>query len=167
MAAAALLREHPQPTDEQIDAAMTNICRCGTYHRVRAAIHRAASENERAREFLVATSVIGGGMALAILPGAAARRASHCRVGADAVVDDLAGQHRDGARAWPGIGHGQHPRRRLSTWPKNCSATGTKVRVEPISFNRNVREGNLYLGATGIWSTFAGAGASGDVDERP
>ena len=41
MAAAALLREHPQPTDEQIDAAMTNICRCGTYHRVRAAIHRA------------------------------------------------------------------------------------------------------------------------------
>ena len=41
MAAAALLREHPQPTDGQIDAAMTNICRCGTYHRVRAAIHRA------------------------------------------------------------------------------------------------------------------------------
>jgi isoquinoline 1-oxidoreductase alpha subunit len=43
MAAAALLREHPQPTDEQIDAAMTNICRCGTYHRVRAAIHRAVA----------------------------------------------------------------------------------------------------------------------------
>ena len=39
----------------------------------------------------------------------------------------------------------------------------TKVRVEPISFNRNVREGNLYLGATGTWSTFAGAGASGEV----
>ena len=37
------------------------------------------------------------------------------------------------------------------------------VRVEPISFNRNTREGNLYLGATGIWSTFAGAGASGDL----
>ena len=37
------------------------------------------------------------------------------------------------------------------------------MRVEPISFNRNAREGNLYLGATGIWSTFAGAGASGDV----
>jgi isoquinoline 1-oxidoreductase alpha subunit len=43
MAAAALLREHPQPTDEQIDAAMTNICRCGTYSRVRAAIHRAVA----------------------------------------------------------------------------------------------------------------------------
>jgi isoquinoline 1-oxidoreductase alpha subunit len=41
MAAAALLRAYPQPTDEQIDAAMTNICRCGTYHRIRAAIHRA------------------------------------------------------------------------------------------------------------------------------
>jgi aerobic-type carbon monoxide dehydrogenase small subunit (CoxS/CutS family) len=42
MAAAALLREHPKPTDAQIDAAMTNICRCGTYARIRAAIHRAA-----------------------------------------------------------------------------------------------------------------------------
>jgi isoquinoline 1-oxidoreductase alpha subunit len=41
MAAAALLRVYPQPTNEQIDAAMTNICRCGTYHRIRAAIHRA------------------------------------------------------------------------------------------------------------------------------
>ena len=38
-----------------------------------------------------------------------------------------------------------------------------RIRVEPISFNRNTREGNLYLGSTGIWSTFAGAGASGDV----
>jgi isoquinoline 1-oxidoreductase alpha subunit len=44
MAAAALLREHPKPTDEQIDAAMTNICRCGTYDRVRSAIHRAAGK---------------------------------------------------------------------------------------------------------------------------
>jgi isoquinoline 1-oxidoreductase alpha subunit len=43
MAAAALLREHPRPTDAQIDAAMTNICRCGTYDRVRSAIHRAAA----------------------------------------------------------------------------------------------------------------------------
>jgi isoquinoline 1-oxidoreductase subunit alpha len=43
MAAAALLREHPNPSDEQIDAAMTNICRCGTYARVRDAIHRAAA----------------------------------------------------------------------------------------------------------------------------
>ncbi len=42
MAAAALLKNHPQPSDADIDAAMTNLCRCGTYQRVRAAIHRAA-----------------------------------------------------------------------------------------------------------------------------
>jgi isoquinoline 1-oxidoreductase alpha subunit len=42
MAAAALLERTPQPTDADIDEAMTNICRCGTYQRVRAAIHRAA-----------------------------------------------------------------------------------------------------------------------------
>jgi len=41
MAAAALLKSTPNPTDEQIDAAMTNICRCGTYQRIRRAIHRA------------------------------------------------------------------------------------------------------------------------------
>ena len=39
MAAAALLKEKPKATDADIDAAMTNICRCGTYNRVRAAIH--------------------------------------------------------------------------------------------------------------------------------
>jgi aerobic-type carbon monoxide dehydrogenase small subunit (CoxS/CutS family) len=44
MAAAALLGQKPQPTDAEIDAAMTNICRCGTYQRIRAAIHRAARE---------------------------------------------------------------------------------------------------------------------------
>jgi len=43
MAAAELLRETPRPTDEDIDEAMSgNICRCGTYHRVRKAIHLAA-----------------------------------------------------------------------------------------------------------------------------
>lgn len=45
MAAAALLAETPRPTDAEIDAAMTNLCRCGTYPRVRAAIHRAAEMN--------------------------------------------------------------------------------------------------------------------------
>ncbi len=39
MAAAVLLKEKPQPTDADIDTAMTNICRCGTYNRVRAAFH--------------------------------------------------------------------------------------------------------------------------------
>ena len=42
MAATALLERKPKPTDADIDEAMTNICRCGTYQRVRAAIHRAA-----------------------------------------------------------------------------------------------------------------------------
>ena len=42
MAAASLLEKKPKPTDADIDEAMTNICRCGTYQRVRAAIHRAA-----------------------------------------------------------------------------------------------------------------------------
>ncbi len=42
MAAAALLKETKRPTDAQIDAAMSNICRCGTYARVREAIHLAA-----------------------------------------------------------------------------------------------------------------------------
>jgi isoquinoline 1-oxidoreductase alpha subunit len=42
MAATALLAKTPKPTDAQIDAAMTNICRCGTYRRIRAAIHAAA-----------------------------------------------------------------------------------------------------------------------------
>jgi isoquinoline 1-oxidoreductase subunit alpha len=42
MAAAALLAEKPRPTDADIDAAMTNICRCGTYQRIRAAVHLAS-----------------------------------------------------------------------------------------------------------------------------
>jgi aerobic-type carbon monoxide dehydrogenase small subunit (CoxS/CutS family) len=43
MSAAALLAHNPQPTDAEIDSAMAgNICRCGTYQRIRAAIHRAA-----------------------------------------------------------------------------------------------------------------------------
>ena len=42
MAAVALLKDKPKPTDAEINSAMTNICRCGTYPRIRAAIHRAA-----------------------------------------------------------------------------------------------------------------------------
>ena len=46
MAAAALLNINPQPTDADIDAAMnTNLCRCGTYPRIRAGIHKAAAAN--------------------------------------------------------------------------------------------------------------------------
>jgi len=42
MAAAALLADNPKPSDDDIDTAVTNICRCGTYSRIRQAIHRAA-----------------------------------------------------------------------------------------------------------------------------
>lgn len=45
MSAAALLQTNKQPTDEQIDAAMSgNLCRCATYHRIRGAIHQAARD---------------------------------------------------------------------------------------------------------------------------
>jgi len=43
MAVSALLSEKPKPTDKDIDDAITNICRCGTFHQVRAAIHAAAN----------------------------------------------------------------------------------------------------------------------------
>jgi aerobic-type carbon monoxide dehydrogenase small subunit (CoxS/CutS family) len=44
MSATALLTSNPNPSDTDIDRAMTNICRCGTYERIRRAIHRAARE---------------------------------------------------------------------------------------------------------------------------
>jgi isoquinoline 1-oxidoreductase subunit alpha len=43
MAAVAFLKQHPKPSDAEIDAELTGICRCGTYPRLRAAIHRAAA----------------------------------------------------------------------------------------------------------------------------
>jgi isoquinoline 1-oxidoreductase alpha subunit len=48
MTAAALLKKKPKPTDADIDEAMTNICRCGTYLRIRAAIHMAAGGSRAA-----------------------------------------------------------------------------------------------------------------------
>ncbi len=42
MSAAALLAKSPRPTNKQIDAAVSNICRCGTYQRIRRSVHRAA-----------------------------------------------------------------------------------------------------------------------------
>jgi isoquinoline 1-oxidoreductase alpha subunit len=47
MAAAALLKRTPKPSDTDIDEAMTNICRCGTYQRVRAAVLMAANDASR------------------------------------------------------------------------------------------------------------------------
>ena len=48
-AAVSLLAKNPDPSDSDIDAAMTNICRCGTYQRIRTAIHMAASAKKPAK----------------------------------------------------------------------------------------------------------------------
>ena len=56
MAAAALLAKTPDPTDAQIDEAMSNICRCGTYARIRAGIHMAAGSMKSAAGNLPDTS---------------------------------------------------------------------------------------------------------------
>ena len=57
LAAAALLQSKPRPTDHDIDMAMTNICRCGTYNRVRKAIHRASQLQENGPAGPTPTSV--------------------------------------------------------------------------------------------------------------
>ena len=43
------LKKNPKPTDKDIDEAMTNICRCGTYQRIRAAVHQAAAETKKVK----------------------------------------------------------------------------------------------------------------------
>ncbi|MDA8642756.1 (2Fe-2S)-binding protein [Alphaproteobacteria bacterium] len=50
MAVTALLDENPTPSDADIDAAITNICRCGTYPRIRKAIHELAATNNKSRK---------------------------------------------------------------------------------------------------------------------
>jgi isoquinoline 1-oxidoreductase alpha subunit len=49
LAAVALLRKNPNPSDKDIDEAMTNICRCGTYARIRTAIHAAAKSSTKVK----------------------------------------------------------------------------------------------------------------------
>ena len=65
MAATALLKTTPNPTDKQIDEAMTNICRCGTYNRVRTAIKAAAKEMAGAKKIANALNIqhVNGGEA--------------------------------------------------------------------------------------------------------
>jgi len=50
MAVAALLERNPVPTDEELDAAVTNICRCGTYQRIREAVHSVAQTTEASND---------------------------------------------------------------------------------------------------------------------
>jgi isoquinoline 1-oxidoreductase beta subunit len=114
------------------------------------------------REFLVATSVIGGGFALTLIPRAEGAAGTHgvseltpwIVIGADGVVTVRV--------PGPESGTGNSTQAAIYV-AEELPCEWSKVRVEPISFTRNAREDNLYLGVTGIWSTFAGAGASGEV----
>ena len=76
MAAVALLRATPKPTDKQIDDAMTNICRCGTYQRIRAGVHRAAAIAAGASGAAGAAGASGGSGKPAATPAAPAKRAA-------------------------------------------------------------------------------------------
>ena len=115
------------------------------------------------REFLVATSVVGGGMALALIP-----RAASAAPEAGALPEltpwlTISPDNTVTVRVpGPEAGTGNTTQSALYV-AEELSCDWSKIRVEPISFNRNVRENDLYLGATGIWSTFAGAGASGEL----
>lgn len=75
MAAAALLEKNPKPSDADIDAAMTNLCRCGTYQRVRAAIHRAANTAPTLAATRVALPLAGEGAPAMPLRGGLAPKA--------------------------------------------------------------------------------------------
>jgi isoquinoline 1-oxidoreductase alpha subunit len=61
MAAAALLAKKPKPTDKDIDEAMTNVCRCGTYQRIRAAIHLAAGTGKGRGSIIHMVDTAGAG----------------------------------------------------------------------------------------------------------
>jgi isoquinoline 1-oxidoreductase subunit beta len=112
------------------------------------------------REFIIATGLIGGGMALTIVPRAEGAAATATEltpwivIGADNIVTVRV--------PGPETGTGNSTQAAMFV-AEELGCEWNDVRVEPISFNRNTREGDVYLGATGIWSTFAGAGASGDV----
>ena len=115
------------------------------------------------REFLVATSVIGGGMTLSLIP-----RGAHAALEASTLPEltpwlTIAPDNTVTVRApGPEAGNGNTTQTAIYV-AEELACDWDQMRVEPISFNRNVREGDLYLGATGIWSTFAGAGASGEL----
>ena len=112
------------------------------------------------REFLVATSVIGGGLALSITARSeGAPSASHeigpwMLIGADGIVTVRV--------PGPEAGTGNTTQAALFV-AEELPCDWNRIRVEPLSFNRNTREGDLYLKSTGIWSTFAGAGTSDDT----
>jgi isoquinoline 1-oxidoreductase beta subunit len=113
------------------------------------------------REFIVATSVIGGGLAVSITaPLGAAQNIGPAELNPWILIgaDDSVTVRVPG----PESGTGNSTQAALYV-AEELQCDWAQVRVEPISFNRNTREGNLYLRATGIWATFAGAGASNET----
>jgi isoquinoline 1-oxidoreductase beta subunit len=114
------------------------------------------------REFIVTAAVVGGGMAVCIVPRAAG--AAETAAATELTPWILIGADNTVTVRVPGPESGTGNSTQAAMFvAEELGCSWDNVRVEPISFNRNTREGNLYLGATGIWSTFAGAGASGDV----
>src|SRR6187399_251615 len=115
------------------------------------------------REFIVATSVIGGGMALAIVPPIAGA-APQASAPTELTPWILIGEDNSVTVRVPGPESGTGNSTQTAMYVvEELQCRWDDVRTEGISFARNAGEGNLYLGATGVWSSFAGGGASGDL----
>ena len=115
------------------------------------------------REFLIATSVVGGGMALGFTP-----RMTSAASGAGSPTEltpwIVIGRDNSVTVRVPGPESGTGKSTQAAMFvAEELQCSWDDIRTEVISFVRNSREGDLYLGTTGIWSTFAGAGASGEV----
>ncbi|HEX6637632.1 MAG TPA: molybdopterin cofactor-binding domain-containing protein, partial [Steroidobacteraceae bacterium] len=112
------------------------------------------------REFIVATSIVGGGLALSITTLADGARDASTELGPWILIgaDDTVTVRVPG----PEAGTGKFTQAALFV-AEELPCDWNRIRVEPISFNRNTREGEVYLKATGIWSTFAGAGTSDET----
>jgi isoquinoline 1-oxidoreductase subunit beta len=115
------------------------------------------------RDFIIAASVVGGGMALAVVPRLAGS--------ADAPVSSSE------LTPWIVIGANNTVTVRVPAPEAGVGGTTqiamlvaeelqcdwAQIRTEPVSFSRNAREGDLYVKATGIWSTFGGGGRSPEI----
>lgn len=113
------------------------------------------------REFIIATSALAGGMALAILQRDATAAAPTDAeltpwivIGADDSITVRV--------AAPEAGTGITTQVAMYV-AEELECAWEKIRLEPISYARNAREGNLYLAASGVWSTFAGGGCQPEV----
>lgn len=117
------------------------------------------------REFIVATSALGGAMALAILPGTADAAGTATAVNALPELTPwiVIGADNTITVRVPGPESGTGNATQAAMYvAEELPCDWDQVRVESISYARDARE-SVYLKATGLWSTFAGAGASGDV----